>query len=96
MLYNDMTVTESYTSGMILAAFGFTETGRDDNTSIQITFLMISIDFRAPILKYCGGKRQMVSHVCLHNLEKIVENALLLQFVTFPIVLKSLFTSPKA
>ena len=34
MLYNDMTVTESYTSGMILAAFGFTETGRDDNTSI--------------------------------------------------------------
>lgn len=78
---------------MIRVAFVFTETlspqfptGRDGNASTQITFSVISIDFKVPILKYCGGTGQMVSSVCLHSSDEIVKNALLLQFVTFPIV----------
>lgn len=66
---------------MIDAAFVFTETqwlqfltDRDGNASIQTTFSVISLDFKVPILLYCGG---LTLSICLHSFDEIVENALL-------------------
>ena len=59
----------------------------------QITLMVISINFKVPILKYCGGTGQIVPPVCLHSSNKIVENAPLLQFVILLIVLKSVYQS---
>ena len=71
----------SYKWHMIGAAFVFTETqwlqvltDRDGNASIQITFSVISLDFKVLILLYCGG---LTLSICLHSSDEIVENALL-------------------